>query len=273
MHRKWGAAILKVAAVLGALALVAWLSCRQPLGTPSSRQSGLDRLQEPEVRRLVSGAPASIVARENQRLIGWAGKHSSFVKRARGGHVGLLFLGDSITTGMSFHRDLLAKCFGKYNVEAFGIPGDRTENLLWRLNEGELDGIKPQVIVVLIGTNNLAADRNQDVVLGVRAVLADVQRLQPTSKIVLLGILPRGESANDPVRLRIKQINEQLKQFADNQQIWYVDLGDRLLLKDGSLAAAVEPDFLHPSRRGFELMYEGLQPTIDRLYLSNEGRR
>src|SRR5262249_55783003 len=148
---------------------------------------------------------------------------------------------------------------------AFGISGDRIEHLLWRIIEGkELAGAKPTMVVILIGTNNLGADRHghltapgdsaEVIAAGVEAVVAEVRQQLPDAQVLLLGILPRGESATASVRSKIKEVNQRLTLLAKDEQFLFADLGEHFLETDGRIREDLMPDALHLSAKGYMVL-------------------
>jgi lysophospholipase L1-like esterase len=221
-----------------------------------------------EFIKFVAGVPTpdTMIPTDRPDVWTWMPRHDALVERAKKGNVGVMFIGDSITEAMTSCRPILQRYFGKMNPDAFGIGGDRTQHLLWRLQHGELNGVKPRVAVVLIGTNNISAgDKNAAIVHGVEAVLNEVRLHTPSTKIVLMGLLPRGPTLG-PVRKRIDGINAGLQKLADNKHVWYTDPGRKLLRPDGSLPQELMPDFLHPSEKGYELIFDQIKPLIGELY-------
>jgi beta-glucosidase len=182
------------------------------------------------------------------------------------GPIGLLFLGDSITALWPASSNTWKK-FEQHAVANFAVPGERTEDLLWRVGNGELDGIAPKAVVLLIGTNNLARKEEQPewVAGGIRAILDVVQAKIPAAKIILVGLLPRGEHADDPLRARVKAVNAIIATYAVPGRIIYLDFGDRLLDDQGNLPKAVMPDFLHPSGKGFAVWDKAMWPILSKL--------
>jgi lysophospholipase L1-like esterase len=128
----------------------------------------------------------------------------------------------------------------------------------------ELTRLDPRVAVVLIGTNNLGEEKDADVVEGITAVIKALHTKLPSTKIVVLGILPR-DAPRDPVRTQIAAVNQKISGLADNQNIWFVDVGADLLQADGTISAATMPDALHPSHHGYEIIFNALRGIVDRL--------
>jgi lysophospholipase L1-like esterase len=189
--------------------------------------------------------------------------------------VDLIFDGDSITDFWQKQgKEVWNQHYGNLNAMDFGIAGDRTENILWRLDNGQVDGLHPKLIVLLIGTNNLSGANGaqvsspEQVADGIKADVADYQQRCPNSAILLLGIFPCAESAKSPSRARIKEVNQIISKLDDGKKILYLDIGDKFLQPDGTLTKEIMPDFLHPSPQGYEIWAEAIQPVIDRFFSS-----
>jgi lysophospholipase L1-like esterase len=204
------------------------------------------------------------------RDAGWMKRHEAFVRQAQAGGIDLLFLGDSIT---DFWRtrgsNVWARVYAPRHAANFGISGDRTQHVLWRIEHGELDGIQPKVVVLLIGTNNTGKERDRktirntapEAVEGITAVVRELRRKLPHSKILLLALFPRGQKS-DPMREEVRQINLQLPRLADGEQVRFLDLGPHFLEPDGALSTQVMPDRLHPSAKGYAIWAESMEPTL-----------
>lgn len=201
----------------------------------------------------------------------WMSLHESFVARAKQGHIDLLFLGDSITAGWLWGKgglNVWNKYYAPRHAAEFGIGYDRTQNVLWRIEHGELDGLQPKVIVLLIGTNNAGNEDNgkprnttPEIIEGVTNLVRELRVRLPESKVLLLGIFPRGEK-NDPVREQVKEVNSQLARLDDGKMVKFLDLGSRFLEADGTLSRDIMPDLLHPSERGYQIWAEAMQNTL-----------
>ena len=155
--------------------------------------------------------------------------------------------------------------FGNMPTLNMGFGWDRTQNVLWRLRQGEFDGLSPRWVVLLIGTNNLTGTRNArsntpaEIVEGVAAICQEIRRRSPESRIVLMAILPRGAQTNHPLREPIAKTNQLLSQrFASDPSVTYLDIGARLLAPDGTLPAGIMPDGTHPSDAGYQIWADAL---------------
>ncbi|GAB4057365.1 GDSL-type esterase/lipase family protein [Uliginosibacterium sediminicola] len=199
-------------------------------------------------------------------------RHESFLQRTKEGPVDLLFVGDSITEGWAHRAPALwQQRYGAYRPANFGIGGDRVEHVLWRLDHGELDGIRPKVIVLMIGTNNTPGNSAQ-IAQDIRQIVALIQHKQPQCKILLLGLLPRGPRKDASGRLddalarmqSIRAINADIAGLDDGRRVRYLDIGDRFL-QEGKIPDALMPDQLHPSLAGYQIWADAMQPLLDEM--------
>jgi lysophospholipase L1-like esterase len=199
--------------------------------------------------------------------------HKQLVEEARRGGIDVYFLGDSITRRWraTDYPSFLAnwtKNFYGWNAADFGWGGDSTQNILWRLENGELDGVNPKVIVILAGTNNVGrapADdaRIADISRGIGAIVDLCRAKAPSAKIILMGIFPRNDSLE--VGPTIGRINETISKFADGKTVRFLDIGDRLADKHGVLFDDMTVDKLHLSLRGYQVWADGLKPILTEL--------
>jgi len=199
----------------------------------------------------------------------WLERHESINQRVKEGNVDLVFIGDSITQGWEgAGKEVWAKLYTKRNAANLGISGDRTQHVLWRLEHGNIEGIKPKVAVIMIGTNNVGAKGGVEPVAETAAgVTAIVQRLRdalPEMKIMLLGIFPRGQEPN-LARGEVLQINQILNKLHDGKHVWFVDFGYKLIEKDGSISKTIMPDYLHLSQEGYQIWADAIEPKLVKL--------
>lgn len=197
----------------------------------------------------------------------WIARHERALERIRQGKVDLLLIGDSITQGWEDNgRHIWDIYYGRRHAVNSGFIGDRTEHVLWRLDHGEIEGITPKLAVVMIGTNNTGAGHDPlETAAGIQAILASLRTGLPGSKILLLGLFPRGASANDPLRRVNAAINDHIRTYADNQHIFFLDLSRHFLDDRGGLSQDLMPDYLHPSERGYEVWADGMEDVIKKL--------
>jgi lysophospholipase L1-like esterase len=187
-------------------------------------------------------------------------RHEEFLARIKAGPIGVVFFGDSITDGWRGVGEGWEKAFGEYQPANFGISGDGTQHVLWRMIHGELDGYHPRVIVVMIGTNNMGASE-EDVVQGVTAVVHMAHEKQPESNILLLAIFPREEKVGE-MRQKVQRVNEQLAKLADGQKIWFWDIGGQFINPDGTISKEIMYDFLHLTYKGYEIWANAMGPIL-----------
>lgn len=204
----------------------------------------------------------------------WMKRHQEFVETARKGGVEVLFLGDSITDHWRDRgRVAWDENFGALRAANFGIISERTQHLLWRIANGELDGLSPKVVVLLIGTNNTGFEPDKvtprntpaEAAEGVKAIVRTLRAKLPAAKVLLLGIFPRGEKPDNPQRLQIAEINRILARLDDGRWVRFLDIGPQFLAPDGTLSKAVTVDFLHPNARGYEIWAAAIKEPLAEL--------
>lgn len=197
----------------------------------------------------------------------WFLRHTGFVAEANKGGIDLLFVGDSITD--NWRKPGKAVWTARYEplkAANFGIGGDRTEHVLWRLQNGELQGIHPKVTVLMIGTNNTGRDSAPQIAEGVTAIVNEIKKQVPETKILLLAIFPRAEKPDASLRTKITEVNKIIARLDDGgRTVAYLDIGDKFLQPDGVLPATIMPDFLHPNEKGYEIWAEAMAPKLAEL--------
>ncbi len=199
--------------------------------------------------------------------------HTELVEKTKHGRIDVYFVGDSIVRrwGALDYPELLAnwkKNFFGWNAANFGWGADKTQHILWRLENGELDGVEPKVIVVLAGTNNVGSTPGGDtkiaeVTRGVKAIVDTCRRKAPQATIVLTGILPRND--NMSVVPEIRRINENLARIADGRSVRFLDLTRSLADESGRLLDGMSGDGLHPTVRGYQVWADALKPLLTEL--------
>jgi lysophospholipase L1-like esterase len=192
----------------------------------------------------------------------WMKMHERFLEQAKKGDIDLLFLGDSITAGwLNNGKEVWERFYVPRNVADFGIGGDRTQHVLWRLDNGEVDGIKPKVVVLMIGTNNVANNTADEIAEGIKAIVTKLRAKLPESKILLLGVFPRNQRPSPP-RTKLAAVNESISKLDDGKMIKYLDIGKSFLNEDGTISRDVMPDFLHLTPKGYRIWADAMEPTL-----------
>ena len=195
----------------------------------------------------------------------WKQMHAEQVARAKAGNIDVMFLGDSITEG--WPKPIWDAQFGQFKPANFGIGGDHTGNVLWRLQDPAIAALKPKVIVLLIGVNNagLCDETAEQVFPGIQAVVAKLRAQYPSARILLNSVLPTRELPNDPFRQRIVSLNRMVATLQDGRQVTVVNYGPKLTAADGRLSADVMPDYLHLSPKGYQMWADAMRPDIEKL--------
>lgn len=195
----------------------------------------------------------------------WLPRHEEKLNEEGRETARLLFLGDSITQGWeSAGADLWDEYYTHYGAHNIGFSGDRTENVLWRLEHGAVDGLNPEITVVMIGTNNTGhrQDPAECTVKGVELILDELTERLPESKILLLSIFPRGETPDDEMRVLNREINSKLAAFESRKNVTWFDINSVFLTDDGVLTEDIMPDLLHPNEAGYQIWAETMQPVL-----------
>jgi lysophospholipase L1-like esterase len=196
--------------------------------------------------------------------------HEQLLEKAKEGGIDVYFLGDSITRrwGATDYPEFLANWrtnFFGWNAANFGWGADNIENILWRVENGELDGVNPKIIVVLAGINNVGTVPGGDVKVenitrGLKALVSACQQKAPNAIIILTAIFPRND--NMAVIPTINRINDNLGKMADGKKIRFLNVNDKLADKDGKLFEGISKDKLHPSLEGYQIWADGLKPIF-----------
>jgi lysophospholipase L1-like esterase len=206
------------------------------------------------------------------RTYDWVDRHASAAALIKERRPEIVLIGDSIThfwAGDPFDLrhagvDSWERLFAGRRVVNLGYGWDRTENVLWRLAHGEFEGVSPAVAVVMIGTNNVGRNTPDEIAAGVEQICAVIHGASPSTRILLLGIFPRGEKPN-PARDTVGEINTRIARLEGRYGITYLDIGHVFLGPDGTIAKDVMGDFLHPTAKGYTLWADAMAPTLTRL--------
>lgn len=195
----------------------------------------------------------------------WMARHESMNRRAQEGNVDLVFIGDSIVENWEDDgKAVWDRYYGHRNAMNLGIGGDRTEHVIWRLDHGNIDGIHPKLAVVMIGQNNGGHNTAEEIAEGVTAIVNQLREKLPDTKILLLGIFMRNETPNEE-RVALATANRIVSGLDDGEHVVYRDITGIYLRPDGTIPAALMPDFEHPNEAGFRAWAEAIEPDVARL--------
>ena len=230
--------------------------------------SAIGQTNVPEAAAVVHTNPAIIPVSRTGSI---TNRQSLVLQRAKDGpgDYDIEFIGDSITQGWeSRGSNVWREFYGKRKVINLGVSGDRTEHVLWRFEQGQLDGVKAKVAVVMIGTNNSGKNKDgtdsytdADILEGVTAIVNEIRRRRPDAKIILLGIFPRGRTFS-PQRGRLLEVNQALARLDDGKHIFYLDFGSQYIENDGTISKDIMPDALHPNEAGYKIWANAMEPKL-----------
>lgn len=238
----------------------------------TSLATAASALRDPEKNSAVKPEP---------RDANWVKRHDGFVAIAKQGGVDVLFVGDSITDfwrrpqteKQSGGKKVWDREFAPLHAANFGISADRTQHVLWRLQNGELEGIHPRAVVLMIGTNNTGFERDnvtprntpQQAAEGVKEIVELLRAKLPQTKILLLAVFPRGEKPDHPQRKQVNEVNAIIAKLDDGRHVHFLDIGRKFLTADGTLPKAIMPDFLHPNEKGYEIWAAAIKQPLAQL--------
>jgi lysophospholipase L1-like esterase len=194
--------------------------------------------------------------------------HQQLLEKAKKGGIDIYFEGDSITRrwGATDYPQFLENWkqnFFGWNAADFGWGADNIQNILWRLQNGELDGVNPKIIVLLAGTNNVGGGAGNDALVaditaGLKAVIDTMRAKAPDAVIIATGIFPRGPASF----ATITKINANVAAMCDGKKLRYLDVNDKLADKNGQLLEGMAADGLHPTVKGYQVWADGLKPIF-----------
>lgn len=194
----------------------------------------------------------------------WMARFAGNLDKLKQGPYEVVFDGDSITDYWQL-EDRLKQRYSNLKLLDVAIEGDQVQNVLWRVQHGELEGQNPKLIMLLIGTNNTGQDP-KDIAAGIKLIIGEYETRCPAAHILLMGVFPRAFAATAPDRTWIKAINAILSTFPSDPKITYLDIGDKLLQPDGSLSKEIMFDSLHPSTQGYAIWAAAIQPVLDKYF-------
>ncbi len=196
-----------------------------------------------------------------------ADRHEQKLAIVKKGDVDLVFVGDSITHGWEgAGKEVWNKYYGNRKAVNLGYGADRTEHVIWRLTNGEIEGISPKLMILMIGTNNVGhrSSTPAQTVEGIRKIIEIMKEKTPTAKILLLAVFPRSANPTDEMRVKVNEINAGLPALADGETVFYLDFGKKFLAEDGSLPVEMMRDRLHPGAAGYEIWAQEVEPFVQK---------
>ncbi len=234
--------------------------------------AGLGAAEAVKEKAKKKGPPPSTTA-PAPRTGSWMQRHEKMNARVAQGNVDLIFIGDSITQGWEgAGKEVWEKTYKRRNAVNLGIGGDRTQHVLWRLENGNIEGISPKLAVVMIGTNNSGRNPPEEIVAGIKAIVETLRKKTPDTKVLLLGVFPRGEDDSNPNRQANMKVNEQIAKFADDKAVFYLDIGDKFLDENRKLSREIMPDLLHLTPKGYQIWADAIETSVKKLMGENEEK-
>ncbi len=199
----------------------------------------------------------------------WADRYKLLNARAEKGDFDVMFVGDSITQGWEkYGQKVWDEKIAPLSAQNFGIGGDCTENLLWRLKNGNLHkNSNPKVVVMMIGTNNSGhrMDKPEIVAAGIKANIDEIRAKKPKAKILLLAIFPRDAKPTDKRRVNNEAVNALIAKFDDGKHVFFKNINKVFLEPDDTLSKTVMPDLLHLREDGYNRWADAIVPEIKNL--------
>jgi beta-glucosidase len=260
----WRVAVVTIA-LIATMVTAEVAAAERSFGTPGYTEAQLADMYG------LTGKTHSAVTPVRQRADFMGGRyiprHQKTLDRLAKGNVDLIFIGDSITHQWEREgQKLWDKYYAPRNAVNIGVVGDRTQHVLWRLNNGEIDGISPKLAVVMIGTNNCKRNDNtaEEIADGIKAICAKVRYKLPKTKILLLAIFPRGAGPS-PERIKNAKASELASQIADNKMVYYLNIKDEFLDSNDRLIMDAFSDGTHPNAKGYKIWAEAIEPMVAQL--------
>lgn len=214
----------------------------------------------------------SVIPNASDRTVEWVDwwleRHQEKKKQARSHKIDLLMIGDSITHGW---EDSGLSVWNKYyqsrNAFNLGFGADRTEHVLWRLQNGAVENMQPKVVVLMIGTNNTGyrMDPADHTAKGIEAIVKELRQRLPETKILLLAIFPRHLSPYNEMRRRNNMINQQIATLADDKSIYFLNINESFMNEQGELNAEIMPDWLHLNEKGYVIWAQAMEEVLSLL--------
>ena len=224
---------------------------------------------EPTFKKWLGGVAVESIDRMNEKW--WKDRFEANQNEFKNNEIGLVLLGDSIIHGWDRSGDrneLYHKSFDAFKPANWGFGADRTEHVLWRLDNIGEGKTAPKLFMVMIGTNNVGHGKSNpdQTVEGIRLIIEKINKSWPQAKVLLLGVFPRGANNEDGMRKQVNLINDRLGALCDGKNIVYLNIGPNFLDKDGNLSKDIMPDLLHPNLKGCQIWADSVLPTIEKMF-------
>jgi beta-glucosidase len=195
----------------------------------------------------------------------WEERFSAIKDKVSSGDAQLVFIGDSITQGWEKDgKRIWNRYYAGRKALNLGIWGDRTENVIWRLQNGHYEKIRPSLAVILIGTNNIGVNSPAEIVSGIKRILDIIRKRTPGTRILLLGIFPRGKGLNKE-RVIIERCNREISKFNERKRVFYMNIGKNFLNEEGEVSREIMFDYLHLTEKGYRIWAESIERKVREL--------
>lgn len=195
----------------------------------------------------------------------WEERNAQNAARSQMGHANVLFLGDSISDWQFVRAGLPVSdmFFAPLGMANFAVAGATTSQVLWQVRAGQVSAVTPDVVVMLVGGNNLVMGQSpEDIATGIKAIVEGIQVQTPQTRIMLLGLLPHGATPDDPYRPLLTEVNSRIAPLADGDKVRFVNFSQSFLQPDGTISPAIMPDYTHPSTLGYVIFAANLLPPL-----------
>lgn len=229
----------------------------------------------PPAKKVDASAPIAKTMPDGTPNAAFMKAHESFLARGKSGPIDVLFVGDSITAGWTKAPHIWETYYGKNNPANFGIGGDQTQHVIWRIENGELNGITPKVTVLMLGTNNSAGNTAAEIAAADKKIVELIRAKIPGTKVILLAIFPRGARKDKDGKITetaiadaakrmevINAVNADLAKLDDGKNVRFLDINAVFLGQDGKIPFAIMPDQLHPNAAGYQLWADAMKPLL-----------
>jgi lysophospholipase L1-like esterase len=214
------------------------------------------------------GDPSVAAPRSGSSAADFMKAHERLLARTKQGNIDLLLLGDSLTQFWEKYPDAFDKAFGDYKPANYGVAGDRVENLQWRIENGELEGLKPKVILLMIGTNNTGINSADQIAAGISHTVQTLRSKCPDARILLLSILPRAREGEEAKSDAINSVNSALSKLDDGNNVKYIDLAAKFRNADGKIPRDLMVDGMHLTGKGYAIWGDTLEDVLKPLMVT-----